>query len=410
MLRSRGRAGSQGNTMATQTGLRPHDEPRVSWVNDPKIRGIFFQVVVVAALAVFIWWIVGNTSENLRRANISSGFGFLDRRAGFDVSQSLIDFTADSTFRQALIVGLLNTILVAILGIITATILGFLVGIGRLSRNWLIARICTVYVELFRNIPPLLVIFFWYLGVLSVLPAPRDSYELPFGTFLNGRGFFIPRPMWGEGAWMIPIALLAGIVIAWIVARWAWKKQMATGQRFPVFRAAFALIVGLPLVVFFALGSPVTFDAPILGTFNLQGGMDIKPEFLSLYLALSFYTASFIAEIVRAGILGVSRGQTEAASALGLRSGHTLRLVVVPQALRIIIPPLTSQYLNLTKNSSLAVFIGYPDLIQIGQTTMNQTGQAIEIVAIWMMIYLGLSLATSAFMNWYNSKMALVER
>jgi general L-amino acid transport system permease protein len=396
--------------MATQSGLRSQDDPRVSWVNDPKIRGIFFQVLVALAIVTFVWWIVGNTSENLRRANISSGFGFLNGRAGFDVSQSLIDFSANSTFGRALIVGLLNTVLVAFIGIITATILGFLVGIGRLSRNWLIARICTVYVELFRNIPPLLVIFFWYLGVLSVLPAPRDSYELPFGTFLNGRGFFIPRPIWGEGAWLIPVALVVAIVIAWFVARRAWQRQMATGQRFPVFRTAFALIIGLPLLAFFAMGMPVTFDSPVLGTFNLQGGMDIKPEFLSLYLALSFYTASFIAEIVRAGILGVSRGQTEAASALGLKSSHTLRLVVVPQALRIIIPPLTSQYLNLTKNSSLAVFIGYPDLIQIGQTTMNQTGQAIEIVAIWMMIYLGLSLATSAFMNWYNAKMALVER
>lgn len=396
--------------MATQTGLRTQDEPRVSWINDPKVRGIVFQLVVAVALVLFVWWIIGNTSENLRRANISSGFGFLDGRAGFDVSQAMIEFTANSTFSRALIVGLLNTILVAVLGIITATIIGFIVGIGRLSRNWLVARLCTVYVELFRNIPPLLVIFFWYLGVLSVLPQPRESYELPFGTYLNSRGFFIPRPIWEQGAWLIAVALLVGIVATWVVSRWAYKRQMATGQRFPVFRTALALIIGLPVVVFLVLGMPVTFDPPILGTFNLNGGMDIKPEFLSLYLALSFYTASFIAEIVRAGIIGVSRGQTEAASALGLRPNHTLRLVIVPQALRIIIPPLTSQYLNLTKNSSLAVFIGYPDLIQIGQTTMNQTGQAIEIVAIWMVIYLGLSLATSAFMNWYNSKMALVER
>lgn len=396
--------------MATQTGLRTQDEPRVSWINDPKVRGIVFQLVVAVALVLFVWWIIGNTSENLRRANISSGFGFLDGRAGFDVSQAMIEFTANSTFSRALVVGLLNTILVAVLGIITATIIGFIVGIGRLSRNWLVARLCTVYVELFRNIPPLLVIFFWYLGVLSVLPQPRESYELPFGTYLNSRGFFIPRPIWEQGAWLIAVALLVGIVATWVVSRWAYKRQMATGQRFPVFRTALALIIGLPVVVFLVLGMPVTFDPPVLGTFNLNGGMDIKPEFLSLYLALSFYTASFIAEIVRAGIIGVSRGQTEAASALGLRPNHTLRLVIVPQALRIIIPPLTSQYLNLTKNSSLAVFIGYPDLIQIGQTTMNQTGQAIEVVAIWMVIYLGLSLATSAFMNWYNSKMALVER
>jgi general L-amino acid transport system permease protein len=383
---------------------------RVSWLNDPKIRGIVYQVVLAAVLIAFIWWIVGNTIDNLRARGISSGFAFLDRRAGFDISQALITFSADSTFARALTVGFINTVLVAIIGIFTATILGFLVGIGRLSKNWLIAKICTVYVELFRNLPPLLVIFFWYLGVLSALPAVRDSYDMPLGTFLNSRGFFIPRPMFGEGAWLIPAALVVALAISVFVARKAYKRQMDTGQRFPVFRTALALIIGLPLLAYFAAGSPITLDYPVLGTFNLRGGMDVKPEFLSLYLALSFYTASFIAEIVRAGILGVSGGQTEAAYSLGVKPSHTLRLVVVPQALRIIIPPLTSQYLNLTKNSSLAVFIGYPDLVQIGQTTMNQTGQAIEVVAIWMVIYLGLSLATSAFMNWYNAKMALVER
>ena len=382
----------------------------VSWMNDPKIRGIIYQVVLAAVLIAFVWWIVGNTIDNLSARGISSGFGFLDRRAGFDISQALISFSADSTFSRALTVGFINTVLVAVIGIVTATILGFLIGIGRLSRNWLIAKICTVYVELFRNLPPLLVIFFWYLGVLSALPAVRESYDLPFGTFLNSRGFFIPRPIFGEGAWLIPAALVVALLISVFVARKAHQRQMETGQRFPVFRTALALIIGLPVLAYFVAGSPITLDYPVLGTFNLRGGMDVKPEFLSLYLALSFYTASFIAEIVRAGILGVSKGQTEAAYSLGVKPSHTLRLVVVPQALRIIIPPLTSQYLNLTKNSSLAVFIGYPDLVQIGQTTMNQTGQAIEVVAIWMVIYLGLSLATSAFMNWYNAKMALVER
>jgi general L-amino acid transport system permease protein len=402
--------------MATETSLRGSEPPRAkeparaSWVNDPKIRSIVYQVLVAAALIAFIYWIIGNTSENLRRANIASGFGFLYGRAGFDVSQSLIAYSADSTFGRALIVGLLNTLLVAVVGIVTATILGFLIGVGRLSRNWLIAKLCTVYVEVFRNLPPLLVIFFWYLGVLAVLPGPRDSYELPFNTFLNSRGFFMPQPIWGEGAWLIPVALVIGIAMSWFVARRAYQRQMATGQRFPVLWTSIGLIFGLPLLAFLLMGMPLTFNVPVLGTFNLQGGAQVAPEFLSLYLALSFYTASFIAEIVRAGILGVSGGQTEASYSLGVRPGLTLRLVVVPQALRIIIPPLTSQYLNLTKNSSLAVFIGYADLVQIGQTTMNQTGQAIEVVAIWMVIYLGLSLATSAFMNWYNAKMALVER
>ncbi len=396
--------------MASNEVLRTETSARGSWMYDPKVRGIIFQVLVVVILAAAVYWIWGNTVDNLRRANISSGFGFLNRRSGFDVSQSLIDYSSDSSFRQALIVGLLNTVLVAVIGIITATILGFLVGIGRLSGNWLIAKICMVYVEVFRNIPPLLVIFFWYLGVLSVLPAPRDSVELPFSSYLNNRGFFLPKTIWGEGAWLILAALVAALVVTFIVARWAYKRQMRTGERFPTLLTSIALIVGLPLLAYFVTGRPLTLEFPQQGTFNLSGGFQVKPEFLSLYLALSFYTASFIAEIVRAGILGVSKGQTEAANALGLRSGPTLRLVVVPQAMRIIIPPLTSQYLNLTKNSSLAVFVGYPDLVQIGQTTMNQTGQAIEVVAIWMIIYLGLSVGTSLFMNWFNAKMALVER
>ena len=404
------RTQKRGTHMASQETLRASAAPRVSWMNDPRIRGLIFQVLVVAILAAAVYWIWGNTVENLRRANISSGFGFLDRRSGFDVSQSLIAFSADSTFGRALVVGLLNTILVAVCGIFTATILGFLIGIGRLSRNWLIAKICTVYVEVFRNIPPLLVIFFWYLGVLSVLPAPRDSIELPFQSYLNSRGFFLPKAIWESGAWLIPTAFVIALVLVFIIARWAYKRQMRTGERFPTLLTSIALIVGLPTLATIAMGVPFTFEFPQQGTFNLTGGSQVKPEFLSLYLALSFYTASFIAEIVRAGILAVSRGQTEAANALGLRASPTLRLVVVPQALRIIIPPLTSQYLNLTKNSSLAVFVGYPDLVQIGQTTMNQTGQAIEVVAIWMVVYLGLSLSTSVFMNWFNARMALVER
>jgi general L-amino acid transport system permease protein len=396
--------------MASQTEVRGSDPARASWINDPKIRGIIYQVVAAALLIAFFYWIVGNTTDNLRQRGISSGFGFLNGRAGFDISQSLIEYSANSNFGRAILVGLLNTLLVAVIGIFTATIIGFIVGVGRLSRNWLIAQICGAYVELFRNIPPLLVIFFWYLGVLAVLPGPRDSLELPFESFINNRGFVMPKPIWGEGAWLIGAALILAIAISWFVHRKAHQRQMATGERFPVFRTAAALIIGLPLLAAAVMGFPVELDIPELGTFNIRGGLTVAPEFLSLYLALSFYTASFIAEIVRAGILGVSRGQTEAAYSLGIKPSHTLRLVVIPQALRIIIPPLTSQYLNLTKNSSLAVFIGYADLVQIGQTTMNQTGQAIEVVAIWMVIYLGLSLATSAFMNWYNARMALVER
>jgi general L-amino acid transport system permease protein len=396
--------------MASQETIR-HTEPgRASFINDPRFRGIFYQIVVFVGLVAFIWWIVGNTIDNMHRANIASGFGFLKGRAGFDISQSLIEYSSDSTFSRALLVGLLNTLLIAVTGIITASMIGFLVGIGRLSRNWLIRKISTVYVEIFRNIPPLLVIFFWYLGVLSVLPLPRDSYHLPFGSYLNSRGFFLPKLIWESGSWLIALALVLAVAMSWFAARRARQRQMATGQQFPVFWTSLALIIGLPLLAFFAAGLPLSVEFPQQSTFNLTGGFQIKPEFIALYLALSFYTASFIAEIVRAGIMGVSKGQTEAAAALGLRQGSILRLVVVPQALRIIIPPLTSQYLNLTKNSSLGIAVGYADLVAIGGTILNQTGQAIEVVAIWMVVYLGLSLGTAAFMNWFNSRMALVER
>ena len=385
-------------------------KPRTNYLNDPTVRGIITQIVVFAALVALVWWIVNNTIENLQRSNIASGFGFLYARSGFDIAQTLIPYSSNSRYIDAFSVGILNTLLVAVCGIVTASIIGFVIGVGRLSRNWLIRKICMVYVEIFRNIPPLLVIFFWYLGVLSVLPLPRESIELPLNTFINSRGFFMPKAVWGEGAWLILLGLVLGIVFTWFVSRWAHQRQMATGERFPVFRVGAALIVGLPLLAYFVAGMPLTLEVPQKSTFNLTGGSVVRPEFLSLYLALSFYTASFIAEIVRAGILGVSKGQTEASYALGLQPGKTLRLIIIPQALRIIIPPLTSQYLNLTKNSSLAVAIGYPDLVAVGQTTMNQSGQAIEVVAIWMVIYLGISLSTSLFMNWFNAKMALVER
>lgn len=406
--------------MALQETAGTTDVARSSYMNDPKIRGYVFQAVVVILLFALVYWIVGNTIENLRRSNISSGFGFLSGRAGFDVSSSLIDFSSDSTYARGLVVGFLNTLLVAVCGIITASIIGFTIGVGRLSHNWLIRKICTVYVEIFRNIPPLLVIFFWYFGVLSVLPQPRQSIALgiplggenfiSFGAFLNNRGFFLPKPVWGEGSWLILAGLVVGIALTIFVARRARIRQAATGEQFPVFWTGIGLILGLPILAFLLGGMPVTLDLPVASTFNLVGGLQVKPEFLSLYLALSFYTAAFIAEIVRAGILGVSKGQTEASAALGLRPRQALRLVVIPQAMRIVIPPLTSQYLNLTKNSSLAIAIGFPDLVAIGGTILNQTGQAIEIVAIWMVVYLGLSLATSAFMNWFNARMALVER
>ncbi|WP_295808629.1 amino acid ABC transporter permease [uncultured Nitratireductor sp.] len=396
--------------MATPQSTVEGAAPRVPLFYDPRVRGIAYQVLVFAGLVALIYWIIGNTSANLQRANIASGFDFLQGRAGFDIGDSLVEYSSDSTYGRALFVGFLNTLRVAIIGILTATIIGFIIGIGRLSKNWLINRICLVYVEVFRNIPPLLVIFFWYFGVLSVLPSPRESIDLPLGSYLNSRGLYFPRFLWGEGAWLVLLGLVLGLVFAFFVRRWAHKRQMTTGEQFPVFWTSAGLIVGLPLLAFIVTGLPLSFEFPALSTFNLQGGIQVRPEFLALYLALSFYTAAFIAEIVRAGVLGVSHGQSEAAQALGLRSGQSMRLVIIPQALRIIIPPLTSQYLNLTKNSSLAVAIGYPDLVATGGTTLNQTGQAIEVVAIWLVVYLGLSLGTAALMNWYNARMALVER
>jgi general L-amino acid transport system permease protein len=396
--------------VATQEIVGVGEPAKASLLYNPKVRSFIFQVVVVLLLVAGIWWIVDNTIENIRRSNIRTGFDFLWGRAGFDISDRLIDYSSDSSFLRALVVGILNTALVAVTGIIAATIIGFLVGIGRLSNNWLIRKAATVYVEVFRNIPPLLVILFWYQGVLALLPNVRDSLSLPLGSYLNNRGFYFPAIIWGSGAWLILVGLLVGVVLSIFVARRARLRQEATGQQFPVFLTSLALIIGLPLLAFLLAGLPATVEFPQKGNFNLTGGTNVKPEFLSLFLALSFYTASFIAEIVRAGILGVSKGQTEAYSALGLRSGQGLRLVVVPQAMRIIIPPLTSQYLNLTKNSSLAVAIGYPDLYAIGGTILNQTGQAIEVVVIFMVVYLSLSLVTSAFMNWFNNKMALKER
>lgn len=396
--------------MATDQVLRGAEPEKGSMINNPVVRGIFFQAVVFIGLFAFITWIVRNTLDNLAANGRTISFGFLNERAGFDVGQALIPYSSDSTYIRALEVGLINTLVVAAVGIVTATLVGFVVGIGRLSRNWLIRKICTVYVEVFRNIPPLLVIFFWYLGVLAILPQPRDSFELPLGTRLSNRGLSVATPVWGDGAWLVGVAFLVAIAMCVFVARRARIRQMATGQRFPVFWTSVGLLIGLPFLALAAAGFPLSFSVPVMGAFQSTGGTTIPPEFLALYLSLSLYTASFIAEIVRAGILGVSRGQTEASYALGLRPGNTTRLVIVPQAMRIIVPPLTSQYLNLTKNSSLAIAVGYADLVSIGGTILNKSGNSIQIVAIWMVVYLSISLLTSLFMNWFNSRVALVER
>ena len=388
----------------------PAESARASVFYDPRIRGIFFQLLLIAAILFFGYSIVSNTIANLERQNIASGFAFLDTTAGFSIIQSLIDYSEESSYGTGLIVGFLNTLLIAFIGVILATIIGFVLGIARLSPNWVISRIAYVYIEIVRNIPLLLQIFFWYFAVLRAVPNPRDSLELPGDIFVNNRGIFAPKPIFESGSGLAGIAILVAIAAVFVIKQWARKRQEATGEQFPVFWTSVGLIIGLPLIALIVSGMPVSVDYPELKGFNFVGGLNVTPEFLSLLLALSIYTASFIAEIVRAGILAVSHGQTEASHALGLRNGPTLRLVVIPQAMRVIIPPLTSQYLNLTKNSSLAVAIAYPDLVSVGGTILNQTGQAIEIIGIWMVVYLSLSLLTSAFMNWYNQRMALVER
>lgn len=404
-------------------GLSDGERYRASSIlYNPEYRSYFFQVLTVLVIVWLIYQAWSNAAENLARSNMTAGFGFLSARAGFDLGQSLIEYTSDSTYRRALLVGFLNTLLVGFFGIITATIVGLLVGVGRLSNNWLIARLCTVYVEIFRNIPPLLVIFFWYKGVLAILPdfkqirqsvqdaKAADPSVVDPSFIISNRGINFPNPIFEPGFNAVWLTLAIGIIASIAFSIWANRQQMSTGKRPPVLLVSLGLIVVLPLLVFLVVGAPISFDYPVLGRFNLSGGGHISPEFLSLYLALSLYTASFIAEIVRAGIRGVPKGQSEAANALGIRPSRSMRLIVLPQALRIIIPPLTSQYLNLIKNSSLAVAAGYADLVQVGNTILNQSGHSIEIIAIWMIVYLTISLTTSLFMNWFNAKMALVER
>jgi general L-amino acid transport system permease protein len=365
----------------------------------------------MAAVVALLGFLVHNTLANLQTRGIATGFGFLSMEAGFGIIQTLVDYSETSTFGRTFLVGLLNTLLVSALGILLATLLGFLIGVARLSGNWLISKLAAAYVELFRNVPLLLQIFFWYFAVLRALPHPRASLALGDTVFLNLRGLYLPRPVPEPGFALVLAALAFALVGAMVLLRWARRRRERTGRIFPAGRLALAMVLGLPAAAFVLSGSPVSWELPVLGGFNFRGGIAIIPELMALLLALSIYTAAFIAEIVRAGILAISKGQTEAAAALGLRRGQILRLVIIPQALRVIIPPLTSQYLNLLKNSSLATAIGYPDLVNVfAGTTLNQTGQAVEVIAMTMALYLVISLLISSAMNWYNARIALVER
>lgn len=379
--------------------------------NDPAIRAIFYQAILLVAVVWFGMYLFNNTTENLERQGISTGFDFLETTAGFGIITHLIEYSESSSYGRAFLVGLLNTLLISFTGIIAATILGVIIGVARLSTNWLIARLAAVYIETFRNIPLLLQIFFWYFAVLRALPAPRNSVEFADSIFLNNRGIYMPSSIYEDGFSLVVAALVVAIVAIVIIARWAKKRQERTGQQFHTVYVSIGIFIGLPLLAMIITGFPLSWEYPVLKGFNFVGGTVIIPEFVALWLALSIYTASFIAEVVRSGIQAVSHGQTEAANALGLRATPTLRLVILPQALRVIIPPLSSQYLNLTKNSSLATAIAYPELVSVFTgTILNQTGQAVEIISITMAVYLSISLGISMFMNWYNSRMALVER
>ena len=376
---------------------------------DERVRGVIFQIAMVLGLVAVAVFIVLNTIANYEEAGLSFGYGFLFDTANFDINQRLAEYASTSTYGRALSVGALNTILVAAMGVAAATLIGFVTGVLRLSNNFLVSRIVAVWVEFTRNVPVLLQIIFWWLFMLA-LPKVRQSLSIGDTVFLNNRGARLPSPILEDGSAIVLATVLAGVVATVAVRLWAKKRQDATGRIFPVGWAGLGLIVGLPLAVYFILGQPLTFDLPVQKRFNLQGGFSITPELVALWLALSTYTGAFISEIVRSGILAVSKGQTEAAGALGLRRGQTMRLIVLPQALRVIVPPMTSQYLNLTKNSSLAVAIGYQDIVSVGDTILNQSGQAIEVISIYMAFYLALSVITSTYMNWYNKRIALVER
>ena len=356
------------------------------------------------------YYLVSNTLANLERQNISSGFGFIQKESAFEIGESLIPYSAANTYGHALVVGALNTLKVAFVGIIATIILGTIVGVARLSGNWLVAKISAIYIEVMQDIPILLQLFFWYTIFYETLPSPRQALNPMNGLFLCNRGVVFAVPESHPAHFGMFLALVCSCVIVYFLRRWARKRQAKTGAAFPVFRVGLGILIGLPLIVWAVYGAPAKMNTPQLIGFNFEGGLTLSPEFIALLLGLVLYTAAFVAEVVRAGIQAVSKGQREAAMSIGLKPNQVLQLVILPQALRVIIPPLTSQMLNLTKNSSLAVAIGFPDFVSVANTTMNQTGQSIEGVALIMVVYLIFSLSTSAFMNWYNKKVKLVER
>ncbi|MGK2945923.1 MAG: amino acid ABC transporter permease [Desulfuromonadales bacterium] len=387
-----------------------HQPSAVPFWRDPDKRAIVFQVVALLLVAFVSYYLFSNTQANLERQSIATGFGFLGKEAGFEIGESLIAYSAADHYVDALLVGALNTIKVSFIGIVFTIVLGTFVGIARLSSNWLVAKLAGSYIELMQNIPVLLQLFFWYAIFYESFPSPRQALNPFTGVFLCNRGLIFAVPETHAAHATMGWAFAAALVIGWGLHRWGNRRQARTGQIFPSIRVSMALCICLPFLVWVFAGTPTAMDVPELQGFNFKGGVTVSPEFSALLLGLVFYTAAFVAEIVRAGIQSVGRGQVEAAMSIGLLPGQVLQLVILPQALRVIIPPLTSQMLNLTKNSSLAIAIGYADFVAVTNTTINQTGQAIEGVALIMLVYLFFSLSMSLFMNWYNKKMALVER
>lgn len=386
-----------------------HPDKVPFWL-DPKKRAIMYQIAVFCMVGLLAYYLVSNTIANMEKQKIASGWGFLKKEAAFEIGEPLIPYSAASSYLRALVVGALNTLKVSFIGIIITIILGTVVGVARLSTNWLVSKLAALYIEVMQDIPVLLQLFFWYAIFYETMPSPRQALSPVSGVFLCNRGVAFAVPEAHLAHAYMGIALLIGCVMVYLLRRWAKKRQARTGKYFPVFRASLGILIGLPLIAWLLGGTPMKMNVPELVGFNFEGGLTVSPEFIALLLGLVLYTAAFVAEVVRAGIQSVSKGQREAAMSIGLRPPLVLNLVILPQALRVIIPPLTSQMLNLTKNSSLAVAIGFPDFVSVANTTINQTGQAIEGVALIMVIYLIFSLSTSAFMNWYNKKVKLVER
>ncbi len=383
---------------------------KIPFLRDPAKLAILYQCLTILGVGLLSYYLIHNTLANLERQSISTGFGFFKKEAAFEIGEKLISYSAADSYSRALLVGFLNTLVVAFIGVVLTILFGTILGIARLSTNWLLAKLSAIYIEVFQDIPILLQLFFWYAFFYEMLPAPRLALNPIPGLFLCNRGLIFGLPQAHSAYFYAFVALGLACLMIFFLRKWAAKRQAATGQIFPIVKVSLALFIGFPLITWWLAGAPTAMNVPKLTGFNFQGGLSISPEFTALLLGLVLYTSAFVAEVVRAGIQSVGKGQKEAAMSIGLKPAHVLNLVILPQALRVIVPPLTSQMLNLTKNSSLAVAIGYPDFVSVAGTTINQTGQAIEGVALIMFVYLAFSLSTSALMNWYNKKIAIVER